>query len=71
MTTKQYKELAELLQDKASTRCSVQVTDFLEQEFTNFNREKFMIACGFDKAYSYAELLDQFFAMVESQSIQL
>lgn len=66
MTTKQYKELAAIMEAKASCWCAIDVTDFLEENFKNFDREKFMIACGWDQAYTYDEMLTAEFDAIEN-----
>jgi hypothetical protein len=62
MTKKQYGELARIIEGKCENSwLAVDITDFLEANFDNFNREKFMVACGFDKTYTYDELLKLYF----------
>ncbi len=67
MTKKQYEELAKMLESKADQWLTVDITDWLEANFTNFDREKFMTACGFDRAYAYDELLTAFFNDVDQR----
>ncbi len=72
MFRKHYKKLAEILENKCdSTWCIIEIADFLEASFDNFDREKFLLACGFDKAYTYDELLAEYFVLVDKLTIQL
>ncbi|MBW8002575.1 MAG: hypothetical protein FVQ80_11215 [Planctomycetes bacterium] len=74
MTKKQYKELAGMLENKASQWLAVDITDFLEENFGSFDREKFMIACGFGRAYSHDELLTAYFSEIDdyvNQSVKI
>ena len=58
MTKKQFQELASIIEGKCENDyLAIEITDFLEANFPNFDREKFMVACGFDKAYTHDEML--------------
>ncbi len=71
MTGKHYRRLAEILESKCENGWLViDIADFLEANFDNFNRKKFMLACGFDRAYTYDELLTIYFNNVDKMANQ-
>lgn len=66
MTKKQYQQLAAILENKCeSSWCVIEIADFLESNFENFDRKRFMFVCGFNKPYTYDELLEIYFDSIE------
>ncbi len=66
MFAKQYKILAELLERSTCNDWDIiRISDFLRENFDNFDRKKFMLACGMDSDYSHDELLGIFFDQVD------
>lgn len=70
MTRKHYIKLAALLEQSTCDGFDViRISDFLQESFDNFDRKKFMLACGMDRDYTYDELLKIFFSYVDHASI--
>lgn len=67
MNKKLFNEIAAIFESKFDNSFGIiEIADLFASNFKNFDRKKFLLACGLEKDFTYDELLNDFFQAVDN-----